>query len=308
MDLNNIGLTPTPSGSTTLPAAGSSQATAPTGGAPSALNSTTTVGLNSIPTPSSDITISKHFMSNNSWPADLHLDLAKSNWEEWSFQLNCQTDRLGFMRWLKGTLPHLDAILHPKAHDIWETNNCSLRGFIYTCISKLDYTAISHLSTSHLIYVELQQCHEKLGLQAQLILLKKALDFHYNPDGPYCDGAEEILAMHSRIANMGPVDLDQIKVILLLNAFRNNSEHLQSSLYSIMDSPSFGANTILCHLQQEDTIIHAHADQSGNAATTLTAICRDKPPYVCSNCKKEGHLASYCIQTGEGMVGKTLDE
>src|SRR5712671_4298297 len=114
--------------------------------------------------------------------------------------------------------------------------------------------------------------------------------------------------MHSRIANIGLVDLDQIKVILLLNAFRNNSEHLQSSLYSIMDSPSLGANTILCRLQQEDTIIHTHADQSGNAATTLTAICRDKPPCVCSNCKKEGHLASYCIQTGEGMVGKTLDE
>src|SRR6267154_4430829 len=122
MDPNNIGLTPAFSGSTALPAVGSSQATAPTGGAPSALNSTAAVGLNSIPTPFSDITISEHFMSDNSWLADLHLNLAKSNWEEWSFQLNCQTDCLGFTRWLKGTLPHPDAILHPKVHEIWETN------------------------------------------------------------------------------------------------------------------------------------------------------------------------------------------
>src|SRR6266851_4674508 len=105
MDPNNIGLTPMPSGSTVLPAAGSSQASAPTGVAPSALNSTAAVGLNSIPTPSGDITISEHFMSDNSWPADLRLNLAKSNWEEWSFQLKVQCDRLGFTRWLKGTFP-----------------------------------------------------------------------------------------------------------------------------------------------------------------------------------------------------------
>jgi len=247
-------------------------------------------------------------MSDPSWPADLRLDLAKSNWEEWSFQLKVQCNRLGFTRWLKGTFPQPDAGLHPKAHEIWETNDCSLRGFISGCISKADFNAVSHLSTSHLIFAELRQRHEKLGVHAQLLLLKQALDFRYGRDAPFCNGADEILAMHTRISNMGPVDLDQIKIILLLNAFGNDHEHLQSSLYAAMDSPSFGANTIIRRLQQEDAINRARAAQSGANPTAFAAIRRDKPPRLCSNCKKEGHLAAYCIKAGGGMAGKTIDE
>jgi hypothetical protein len=187
-------------------------------------------------------------------------------------------------------------------------NDCSLRGFITGRISKADYNAVSHLPTSHLIFVELQQHHEKLGAHAQLLLLKKALDFCYSRDAPFCDGANEILAMHSRIANMGPVDLDQIKIILLLNAFGNDHDHLQSSLYAAMDSPSFGANTILRHLQQEDAINQAHATQSGTNPMALAAVHKDKPPRLCSNCKKEGHLTAFCIKTSGGMAGKTIEE
>jgi hypothetical protein len=81
-------------------------------------------------------------MSNTSWLANLHLNLAKSNWEEWSFQLKVQSDRLSFTKWLKGTLPQPDTTLYPKAHDIWETNDCFLRVFIFGCISKVDYEVI----------------------------------------------------------------------------------------------------------------------------------------------------------------------
>jgi len=113
-----------------------------------------------------DITITECYMSDSSWLANLHLNLAKSNWEEWSFLLKVKTNRLGFSKWLKGTLPQPDPILHPKAHNIWETNDCSLCGFIFKHISKLDYNAVSHLPTSHLIFVELQQHYEKLGMHA----------------------------------------------------------------------------------------------------------------------------------------------
>ena len=267
----NIGLIPAPTGSTTQPAAPSmpsGQSTMPPGqstgnpqqlstpavGAPVLSNSNTPLSLHSNAPTTGDITISEQFMSNPSWPANLCLDLLKSNWEEWSFHLKVQCDCLGFTWWLKGTLPQLDTILHPKAHYIWETNDCSLCSFIYRCILKVDYNVVSHLSTSQLIFDVLQQHHEKLSAHAKLLLLEKALNFCYGHDNPFCDGADEILAMHTRISNMGPVDLDQIKIILLLNAFGNNHEHLQSSLYAVMDSPAFGANTILCHLQQEDAI------------------------------------------------------
>jgi len=67
--------------------------------------------------------------------------------------------------------------------------------------------------------------------------------------------------MHMRISNIRPVDLNQIKIILLLNTFGNDYNHLQSSLYAAIDSPSFRANMILCCLQQEDTINRAYAAQ-----------------------------------------------
>ena len=315
---SNIGLTPAPTGSTTQGPTGSApsgqaagapqQSIAPTEGAPTDSNTTTASGSNSNPSSAGDIIITERFMSDTSWPADLRLDLAKSNWEEWSFQLQLESDRLGFTKWLKGTLPQPDAILHPKAHDIWETNDCSLRAFIFGCISKADYNAVGHLPTSHRIFTELRQRHEKFGAHAQFILIKKALDYRYSPDSPLCEGAEEVLAMHTKIAKIGPVDLDQLKIIFLINAFGDKYEHLQPSIFTAMDSPSFGIKTILRRFQQEDAINRARAEQSGSHPTALAAVRRDRPPRVCSNCKKEGHLAAYCIQTGGGMAGKTLDD
>ena len=75
-----------------------------------------------------------------------------------------------------------------------------------------------------------------------------------------------------------------------------------------MDSPSFSANTILHCFDQEDAITRVHAAQGGHNPTALLASRRDKPPRICSNCKKEGHLAKYCILPGGGWASKTIEE
>jgi hypothetical protein len=75
-----------------------------------------------------------------------------------------------------------------------------------------------------------------------------------------------------------------------------------------MDSPSFNANTILHRFDQEDSISRACAAQGGQNSTALLASRRDKPPRICSNCKKEGHLAEFCIQPGGGLAGKSIEE
>ncbi len=172
----------------------------------------------------------------------------------------------------------------------------------------MDYNAISHLTTSHLIFNKLQQCHEKLSPQAQLIQLKKALDSHYNPNLPFCNSADEIIAMHTQFINMGPIDLDHIKIILLLNTFGDHWEHIQSSLWLSLDSPNFGVNSILCCLQQEDARARSCAAQSGDAATVLATIWKDKLLRICSNCQKEGYIANFCIKPRGRMAGKTLDK
>jgi len=198
-------------------------------------------------------------MSNTSWPANLQLDLAKSNWEEWSFQLHIQTDCLGFTKWLRGTLPHPNMVTHPKAHDIWETNDCSLHAFIFGHISLSDYNAVESLATSHLIFKELHLCHEKLGPHMQLLLIKQTLDYRYDPDAPLHCGADKILALHTKITKMGTINFDQLKIIFLINAFGDKFDTIQSSILTVMDSPSFNANTILHCFNQEDSISHACA-------------------------------------------------
>jgi hypothetical protein len=235
-------LTPAPTGSTATPTNGSgapARSGTPAGSTPSNAVSNTNMPSGN------DITITERFMSDNSWPADLSLDLAKSNWEEWNFQLQVQTDRLGFSKWLRGTLPCPDAHTHPKAHNIWETNDCSLRAFIFGHISQSDFNAVESLATAHLVYEELRLRHEKLGPHAQLLLIKKVLDYRYNPDAPLHRGADNILALHTKITKMGPVDFDQLKIIFLINAFGDRFDTVQSSILTAMDSLSFSANTIL---------------------------------------------------------------
>jgi len=217
-------------------------------------------------------------MSNTSWPADLCLDLAKSNWKEWSFQIRVQTDCLGFTKWLKGMLPHPSVTTHPKANNIWETNDCSLCAFIFGCISQSDFNAVEFLATSHLIYKKLHLHHEKLSIYTQLLIIKKALDYHYDPNAPLCQGAEDILALHNKITKMGPINFEQLKIIFLINAFGDRFDNVQSSILSVIDLPSFNANTILHCFDQKDSISCARVAQGRQNSMALLASRRDKPP------------------------------
>ena len=205
-------------------------------------------------------------------------------------------------------LPHLCVTKYPKAHEIWETNDCSLCAFIFGHISLSDFIAVEPLTTSHLIFEELCLCYEKLGTHAQLLMIKKALDYRYDPEAPLCQGAEHILALHNKITKMGPVDFDQLKIIFLINAFGDCFDTMQSSILSAMDSPTFSANTILCHFDQEDSISRTCVAQGSHNPMALLATHWDKPPRICSNCKKEGHLVEYCIQPSGGLAGKTIKE
>ena len=204
--------------------------------------------------------------------------------------------------------PHPSTATHPKAHEIWEINDCSLRAFIFGHISLSDYNAVESLTTSHLIFKELYLCHEKLGPYVQLLLIKQVLDYHYDPDAPLHCSTDEILALHTKITKMGPINFDQLKIIFLINAFRDRFKTVQSSILTAMDSPSFNANTILCCFDQEDSISHACVAQGGQNSMALLALRRDKPPCICSNCKKEGHLIKFCILPGGGLAGKSIKE
>jgi hypothetical protein len=85
-------------------------------------------------------------------------------------------DCQGFSKWLKGTLPQPDKTTHPKAYYIWEGNDLSLKAFLLSHISQQNYDNTCDLETAHSVFQELQKTHEKQGIHAKLILMKKATD------------------------------------------------------------------------------------------------------------------------------------
>jgi gag-polypeptide of LTR copia-type len=189
--------------------------------------------------------------------------------------------------------PHLDI------------NDQSLRAVILSHVSDYDYESVSHLPTSHAVFEELRKTHE----QSQMILVKKAMEMRFRPDVPLSKTVEEIDALHFKIVNMGPIDNDQLKAVFLLNALNDNFEDIHYHLMSMADDPSFSSKTIIRRLRQEDSLMRRRAEQNSQTLSiTFAAQGRGRPRPACTNCKKLGHLADFCVQPGGKMAGRSIEE
>ena len=93
-------------------------------------------------------------------------------------------DRLYVSGYLDGTLTCPDIANYAAAHHIWVGNDRSLRAFILERITPEEYDIASPFGTAHATFDGLHLRHEKLGLHAQINLLRKALDVYYEPGTP----------------------------------------------------------------------------------------------------------------------------
>lgn len=196
---------------------GSTATIAPTGG------TTTTTSTNTKPAIATIITtLTERVIADPSWPATGNsiLNLAQTNWQEWSRRLKLLADRLLVAGYLNGRLACPDPTVDPAAHDIWVGNDGSLRAFILERISPDDYNYTSIFDTLHAVFEGLRTHHEKLGLHAQINLLFKAFDIYYEPEGgtPMTTTSKIIRDLHERIKRMGPIDADKIFLWLIINS------------------------------------------------------------------------------------------
>ena len=70
---------------------------------------------------------------------------------------------------------------------------------------------------AHVIFEELCKIYEKQGLHAQMTLIQKALNVRSQPDVPLLKMAEQIDVLHTRIAKMGMINMNDLHAIFLLN-------------------------------------------------------------------------------------------
>jgi len=196
---------------------GSTTTAAPTGGM------TTTTSTNIKPAIATiTTTLTERVIADPSWPATGNsiLDLAQTNWQEWSRRLQLLADRLLVAGYLNGKLICPDPTVDPLAHGIWVGNDGSLRAFILERISPDDYDYASIFDTSHAVFEGLRTRHEKLGLHAQINLLFKAFDIFYEPEGgvPMTTTSKILRDLHERVKRMGPIDVDKIFLWLIVNS------------------------------------------------------------------------------------------
>src|SRR6267142_2302186 len=263
-----------------------------------------------------DILLTEHYLSDNSWPSDLILDLDKSNWPEWSKHLTLLAIGQGFRGWLNGTLQCPDANTHARAHWIWRNNDDSMHAFILKNISSIDYESLgttAETSSAHVIYQLLRQRHEKLGLWAQLNFIKKALDIRFSQALSIRGIISELRQLHKQITSIGPIDSDQLLTVFLINAIGEEFPHLQSHLQALTKQSSFSSNDIVNRLQEEESLIKRRAEQGLSETTALMSNAekggrRTHQKLLCANCKRTNHSTNFCICAGGKMAGKSIEE
>jgi len=208
----------------------------------------------------------------------------------------------GLTKWLDGNLKLPDLSTYPRAYWIWKINDDALRAFIFGNISKGDYHAVSHIQESHAVFEELRKRHELSPLE-KMGLFQKALDIRFNVNTPLSETIDEIMTIHAKIADIGIMEPDHLKCILLASALLDQPEfhHIRLAITDVEDSPGFSSTTILHLLEREESLQRfrsAFGAVKGNRATKAT----------CSICKSADHTENTCIQPGGKMAGQSLDK
>lgn len=140
-----------------------------------------------------------------------------------------------------------------------------------------------------------------------MILIQKALGVCSNPNTPLLKMAEEIDTLHTRIVNMGVINFDDLHAIFLLNCLSDSHNTIRSHLLNITKESSFSSKTVICRFAQEDS--HSrHRNEVAQMTSVFAAQSQGKSHSLCTNCKRPGHLADFCVQLGEGMARRSIDD
>ena len=249
------------------------------------------------------------YINDPTWPSDLRLDQAQSNWKRWSHRLKIIRDRQGFTDWLDENFPVPDPSAEPRASRVWTINDRSLKVFILDNISKEDYKAVHELPSSRAVFAELQTCHEKLGGHTQILLIQHAMNIRFRPGTSLTKTLNEIDAISDTIKAIGPFGHDQLRMAFVIHALGDFYKNLQSIVQSITKIPNFTHNDVVQCIHEEEDLIRnreGHADVPSATALVSQSGIRSRP--YCSHCKRLGHLTDFCIRPGGKMEGHTLEE
>ena len=276
------------------------------------------------------ITITKRIIEGATWPANLVLDLGKSNWLEWSCQLGLLVIQQGLKPWLEGSLACPDPLVSPDAHCVWTHNDDALREFMHDHISTADIDHVkfesSGRTTAHDLFVTLRTVHENHGTESQISLLMKALEIRFTCNTPFRDTLAKLRSYIRRISAVGKVKDEDIFTAILLHSFSDPFApfQLRQAVQNVSDIPNIDFEMVAkCIMAFDQDALTRRQRKLGQLVNPFTASDVPLPNQsgfatlnprqsgskpVCSNCKRDNHSTEYCIAPGGKMSGRTVKE
>jgi hypothetical protein len=159
----------------------------------------------------------------------------------------------------------------------------------------------------------LKNRHQSEGPIKQVQLLQEALTTQCTKSTPLPITADRICTAIDRAYDMGDISRDLLKCIALLGSLGRDFPHLRSIITRDISAATaknpFTSVQLRSYLDGEQSLLNSDSKRSPAAdSIALSARTRSGSQIVCTNCKRNGHTAAYCISPGGGMAGKTIDE
>ena len=243
------------------------------------------------------------------------LDKDAANWVPWRREVQNYLDMIGLSSHLtESSIPSSDT--QPNAYRNWISNNRSVRGYIKSAVAKTEHELIDALDRAHQCWSTLSAYHLDEGPIKQANLIQGALAMRIDRDDQMMVKLRQLCDDLNRAFDMkGGIDKDTFICIVSLQAFGTGLDHsraiVQRDMSSSSPSSPYTPDNLIRFMEQEYQMLMGEKQRgtkSDALALTAQSSSKGKQALTCSNCKRPGHIAQWCIRPGGGMAGKTIDE
>ncbi|HEV7735895.1 MAG TPA: hypothetical protein VGO47_00765, partial [Chlamydiales bacterium] len=238
------------------------------------------------------------------------LDKLKGNYKKWLIAIELFLTLAGFNHYVKGTIAK-PGLNEPRARTNWEDNDELATALITSTLEEHEMEYVDRGKGAKICFTEIKARHKSEGPIRQVQLLQEALTMICTHETPLPTTAELICAKIDRAYEMGEITKDLFKCIALLGALRDYT-HLRSIITRDLSMATvevpFTSTQLRTYLDQEQNMLNADNKPTGQGSS-MALVTRSQPPQIiCTNCKRNRHTAEYCIASGGGMAGKTIEE
>jgi hypothetical protein len=261
-------------------------------------------------------------ISPNAWPSSQGaLDFADANWKEWARTLHnvIRSHPPLSLHLAEATLPP-DPDVEPTTRRNRDLNDGVVTAQIMLHISptEQDFLESKSFDSARQLYNLLYQRHTQLGVTAQVSLINDTLAVSFSPKVCISDTLRKLKDYNDRIWAIGQPSAGAFLSILTLHCIRpicDLRRDIKNGLASILN---YSIDDITRRLQlyesenQKDLprSMEPHISMANIASSSRTSsnTSRNQSHEKCDNCKCTGHSKLYCVQSGGGCAGWTVEE